>query len=51
MSTAQAPAAAAGRPAGEEDAVIHTADLTKVYPGGVTALVLNVVMPQPRARA
>jgi ABC-2 type transport system ATP-binding protein len=33
MSTAQAPAAAAGRPAGEEDAVIHTADLTKVYPG------------------
>ena len=37
MSTAQAPASAAGlpgtEPGGEPDAVIHTEDLTKVYPG------------------
>ena len=37
MGTAQAPAAAAGPPGtehgGEPDAVIHTEDLTKVYPG------------------
>jgi ABC-2 type transport system ATP-binding protein len=32
MSTAQAPASATG-PAGQRDAVIHTEDLTKVYPG------------------
>src|SRR5271169_5119829 len=37
MGTAHAPASAAGRPGqepgGEPDAVIHTEDLTKVYPG------------------
>ena len=33
MSTAQAPAAAAESGEGSRDAVIHTEDLTKVYPG------------------
>jgi len=33
MSTAEAPASAAGRPDGRTDGVIHTEDLTKVYPG------------------
>jgi ABC-2 type transport system ATP-binding protein len=33
MSTAQAPAAAAESREGSRDAVIHTEDLTKVYPG------------------
>jgi ABC-2 type transport system ATP-binding protein len=33
MSTVQAPASAAGLPAGQQDAVIHTEDLTKIYPG------------------
>ncbi len=36
MSTAQVPASAAGLPAGgpaQPDAVIHTEDLTKIYPG------------------
>ncbi len=37
MGTAQAPAAATGPPGtehgGEPDAVIHTENLTKVYPG------------------
>jgi ABC-2 type transport system ATP-binding protein len=33
MSTAQAPASSTELPAGEHDAVIHTEDLTKVYPG------------------
>ncbi len=33
MSTAQAPTSAAGRPDGQADGVIHTEDLTKVYPG------------------
>ena len=33
MGTAQAPAVTAGRDGGEPDAVIHTKDLTKVYPG------------------
>jgi len=33
MSTAQAPTSAAGRPDGRADGVIHTEDLTKVYPG------------------
>jgi ABC-2 type transport system ATP-binding protein len=33
MSTAQAPTSAAGQPDGRADGVIHTEDLTKVYPG------------------
>jgi len=33
MSTAEAPASAAGRPDGRTDGVIHTEDLTKIYPG------------------
>jgi ABC-2 type transport system ATP-binding protein len=33
MSSASAPASAAGRADGQRDAVIHTEDLTKVYPG------------------
>jgi ABC-2 type transport system ATP-binding protein len=33
MSTAQAPAGAPDAPAAERDAVIHTEELTKVYPG------------------
>jgi ABC-2 type transport system ATP-binding protein len=33
MSTVPAPARAAGRPEGQPDGVIHTEDLTKVYPG------------------
>jgi len=33
MSTAQAPTSATGRPDGQADGVIHTEDLTKVYPG------------------
>jgi len=33
MSTAQAPTSAAGPPDGRADGVIHTEDLTKVYPG------------------
>jgi ABC-2 type transport system ATP-binding protein len=33
MSTAHAPASAAGLPDGERGAIIHTEDLTKVYPG------------------
>ncbi len=33
MGTAQAPAVTAGPAGGEPDAVIHTEDLTKVYPG------------------
>ena len=33
MSTAEAPASATGRPDGHADGVIHTEDLTKVYPG------------------
>jgi ABC-2 type transport system ATP-binding protein len=33
MSTAQAPAAAAGQPEDERDPVIRTEELTKVYPG------------------
>ena len=33
MSTAQAPTSATGRPDGHADGVIHTEDLTKVYPG------------------
>ena len=33
MSTAHAPAAAAGQPADERDPVIRTEELTKVYPG------------------
>src|SRR5580693_7771252 len=33
MSTAQAPTSAPGRPDGQQDGVIHTEDLTKVYPG------------------
>jgi len=33
MSTAHVPADAAERPTGQRDAVIHTEDLTKVYPG------------------
>ena len=33
MSTAEAPTSATGRPDGEADGVIHTEDLTKVYPG------------------
>jgi ABC-2 type transport system ATP-binding protein len=33
MNTGQAPASAASRPATAPDAVIHTEDLTKVYPG------------------
>jgi ABC-2 type transport system ATP-binding protein len=33
MSTAQAPTSAPGRPDGRADGVIHTEDLTKVYPG------------------
>jgi ABC-2 type transport system ATP-binding protein len=33
MSTAQAPAGATGQAADQADAVIHTEDLTKVYPG------------------
>ena len=33
MSTAHVPAGTTERPAGQPDAVIHTEDLTKVYPG------------------
>jgi ABC-2 type transport system ATP-binding protein len=33
MSTAQAPTSATDRPGGQADGVIHTEDLTKVYPG------------------
>jgi ABC-2 type transport system ATP-binding protein len=33
MSTAQAPAGATGLPDGQADGIIHTEDLTKVYPG------------------
>jgi ABC-2 type transport system ATP-binding protein len=33
MSTAPAPTSAPGRPDGQQDGVIHTEDLTKVYPG------------------
>src|SRR5215472_15321792 len=33
MGTAQAPASATDRPDGQADGVIHTEDLTKVYPG------------------
>ena len=33
MSTAPAPASATGRPEGQPVGVIHTEDLTKVYPG------------------
>ncbi len=33
MSTAQAPTSATSRPDGQADGVIHTEDLTKVYPG------------------
>jgi ABC-2 type transport system ATP-binding protein len=33
MSTAHVPAGATERPTGLRDAVIHTEDLTKVYPG------------------
>ncbi len=33
MSTAQAPVSATHQPDGQRDAVIHTEDLTKVYPG------------------
>jgi ABC-2 type transport system ATP-binding protein len=33
MSSASAPASAAGRADGQRDAAIHTEDLTKVYPG------------------
>jgi ABC-2 type transport system ATP-binding protein len=33
MSTVQTPASATGLPGGQQDAVIHTEDLTKVYPG------------------
>ena len=33
MSTAEAPASATDRPGGDREAVIHTEDLTKVYPG------------------
>jgi ABC-2 type transport system ATP-binding protein len=33
MTTAQAPTSATGRPDGRADGVIHTEDLTKVYPG------------------
>jgi len=33
MSTAQAPAGAAERPGDQDGAIIHTEDLTKVYPG------------------
>ena len=33
MSSASAPASATGLAGGQRDAVIHTEDLTKVYPG------------------
>ena len=33
MSTAQAHASATGLPGGQPDAIIHTEDLSKVYPG------------------
>jgi ABC-2 type transport system ATP-binding protein len=33
MSTAPAPTSVPGRPDGQQDGVIHTEDLTKVYPG------------------
>src|SRR6202451_4206121 len=33
MSTVEAPASAPALPAGQPDAIIHTEDLTKVYPG------------------
>jgi ABC-2 type transport system ATP-binding protein len=33
MSTAEAPASATGRPGGQNDPVIHTEELTKIYPG------------------
>ena len=39
MGTAQAPAVTAGPGGGEPDAVIHTEDLTKVYPGADFAAV------------
>jgi ABC-2 type transport system ATP-binding protein len=39
MSTAPAPASATGRPEGQPGGVIHTEDLTKVYPGADFAAV------------
>ena len=33
MSSASAPASATGLTDGQRDAVIHTEDLTKIYPG------------------
>src|ERR1700735_4499687 len=39
MSTARAPASATGRPEGQPGGVIHTEDLTKVYPGADFAAV------------
>jgi ABC-2 type transport system ATP-binding protein len=39
MSTAPVPASATGRPEGQPDGVIHTEDLTKVYPGADFAAV------------
>ena len=53
MSSASAPASTAGLADGQRDAVIHTEDLTKVYPGTDFAAVnkLNLDVGPARSSA